>query len=597
MAQNEPEVFPAPGDQQGFIQERFPGTPVPYNTKKSSGKAGRGVRTETSAGEWISQIVMCERAYQNSFVNARNNLRHYENKKYGARITVPLLTPMIEIKSAVSTFRNPHIFVRPRKKAVPTTPEEVLASAVKETYANFLWQHLDLKREVRRITRDALLLTGRGIGTPGYNMIIDPQEVINYDSVVMYRTSPFDYYLDIEADSSSNAFYGIRRMIMPIWLAEQRFGKKGIFQEVRYSRWARFKPMEREVKWNMLRKFARTVVYEIQDLTTNKFYFVTPTYGEFLEKFENPYPIDGLVAEFMEPMPIPDEIFCMSEAGLIRPQLDELTTLRNYWMELWRREIPKYITNRGAASQDELEKLISADSVSVTEMTDIEGIKLLETVRTSPGVQYHEERVRQDISEITGWNQYLQGSGGSKTRKTAYEVREIMAGSNIRIADLNDHVEQFCAKVARKMLAIAAEFVGPQEIQQIVGLPTDLMQMGLPNGFDISQEIMDDSEVTIHAGSMQLPSKEQDMQKAMLLQSFLAYPETKRFAALTEMARLLDINPQQLFKQPSQVAAEQQEEQRVMQMTGGKGRQMGGAQTGGVMGSRSRQDLMTPTMQ
>jgi len=579
------DVYPDSGTQSSLIQTQFPGNPVPYNTK-----SGRGRKMETTAGEWLTQILMCDKAYQESFVNARKNLMQYANRFGSEQITVPLLTPMIEIKSSLSTFRDPYISVRPRKKAVPTSPEEVMASAIKEAYVNWLWKALDLKREVRRAVRDTLLLTGRGIITPGYNVVVDPEQVITHDSVIAYRTSPFDYYLDIEADSSSNAFYGIRRMIMPIWQAEDIFKKKGVFQEIRYSKWARFKNYTDQTEKTSIKRFARTVVYEIQDLTTNKFMFVTPSYSSYLEKFDNPYPIDGLIPEFLEPMPVPDEIFCIPEAALIRPQLDELSRIRSMWLEIWKRQIPKHLVDKGAATGDQLEKLISSEVASFAEVEDKEGIGLLPMPSGTADMQYHEMRVKEDISEITGWNQYMQGSapGG---RKTAYEVSEIVAGSNIRITDLNDSVEQFCARIARKMLAIAAAFVGVQEMQAIVGLPADLAQVGLPPGFTVGEAtIREDSEVTILAESMQPPGKGQDMQKAMLLQNFLGFPEVNRWSVLNEMARLMDLNPTQMFLSQQQVDPRMQQEQMIAQQ-GGRGRETGGSMTGGIMGSRMRPEL------
>jgi hypothetical protein len=582
------ETYPDAGTQGSLINQQFPGGPVPYGTKTA-----KSLSRETTAGEWLTQITMCDKAYQESFVAAKKNLNHYMNKYGTEQITVPLLAPMIEIKSSLATFRDPYISVRPRRKAIPTSPEEVMSCAIKETYINWLWHSLDLKREVRRAVRDTLLLTGRGIITPGYNVVVDPEKVITHDSVIAYRTSPFDYYLDIEADSSSNAFYGIRRMIMPIWQAEEIFKKKGVFQEIRYSKWARFKQETNKPSQSSIRRFARTVVYEIQDLTTNKFYFVTPSYTDFLEKFDNPYPIDGLIPEFLEPMPIPDEIFCMPEASMIRPQLDELNKLRNMWLEIWRRQIPKYLVEKGAAVEADLEKLIGSEVASFTFVGDKEGISLLPNHSGTADMQYHEMRVKEDISEITGWNQYMQGQPSSG-RKTAYEVSEIVAGGNIRITDLNDSVEQFCSRIARKMLVIASSFVGVEEMQQIVGLPADLAQVGLPPGFSIGEStIREDTEVTILAESMQPPGKSQDMQKAMLLQNFLAFPEVNRWSVLNEMARLMDLNPTQIFVDQSQVDPRAQQMQMEAQM-GGRGREAGGAMTGGIMGSRMRPELVAP---
>ena len=583
-------TFPDPANQQAVIEGEFPEKTTPRRAK------GRSIKG-ASPQQWLSQIEVCERAYQQQFNLAKRNIKFYKPQKSGRRVSIPLLTPLVEIKSAMATFRDPYISVRPRQKAAPTTPEELLAGAIKETYINWLWQELDLKNEIRRVVKDALLLTGRGITTPGYNMVMDPNGYISYETPIAYRTSPFDYLLDIEADSSRNAFYGIRRIVLPIPIAEAMFNKKDVFKPLRYSQWTRIKGSDKQAQKNVIKQYGRTLVYEVQDLLTNMFYFLTPAYSDFVGKFENPYPVAGLLPEFLEPMPVPDEIECIAESSLILPQLEELTDLRNFWMEMWKREIPKMLIEAGAATQDQIETLLTAEVMATAVVQNAAGIRPLEMPSGKAELQYHEERVRQDINDLSGFNEYLRGGRVPQT-KTAFETDQIIQGANIRVSDLNDFVEKHCAKVARKLLAIATEFVSPQDFLAVCGMPADLRQMGLPQGIAYDEKMAKmDVEVTIHAGSMQIPNKSQDPQRAMLLQSFLAYPETDRFAVLQEMARMLDVPGNRIFHPPQAVDPEKQEEARMAQMTMGRGQQgqqAGGMKTGGTLSSRPRPELRRP---
>lgn len=584
------DVNPDPEKQEAIVDDMFP------DGGKGGVRRGRPGRPPApSVSEWNAQIAACKRFYEKPQNSVRRTLKRFKNQHSG-RIGVPLLTPMIEIKSAMATFRNPYISVRPRKRVTPTMPQEVLAAGVKEVYINWLWRELDLKQEIRRVVKDSLI-HGRGITIPGYNAVMDGEQNIEYDSVIADRVSPFDYMLDIEADSSRNSWFGIRIMIMPIPVAERQFGKKGVFKPQVISKHQKNAGTDDNSTKNAIRAYGRTIVYEIQDLLADKFLYSTPGYNKWLLQFENPFGTEGLLPEFLEPMPVPDEIACVSEAELVAGQLDELARIRSYWMEHWKKVIPKYMMPNGLLDQDDRERFVTSGSLTLIECNGNPNDLVLAPVPNLPAdFSIHEANIKQDIRDVTGFNEYLQGSKVPGT-KTAYETSEIVAGSNIRVADLNDFVEQHCSKLARKMLQIAARFVGAQDMQLIAGLPVDLRMLNLPQGFELNDDIMKmETDVTVHTGSMQVQSKETDMRRASLLEQFLAYPETNRYAVLQKIAQLLDENPNEILLPPEVIDQQKQEEARQMAMEGGGrgGRAAAGRRTGSVHGSRPRTDLMRP---
>jgi len=579
------EVFPTKEDQAAIVADTF------RDSRKAVSKRGAGGQT---ASQWLTQIEACERKHQWSFAQAKRNIAKYKNRLPEGRISVPLLTPLIEVKSALATFRDPYISVRPMHRAVPATPEEILGAAVKEVYINWLWRQIGMKDVIRRVTKDALLMTGRGITVPGYTTVpgVDSKH-LSYDTPIASRVSPLDYFIDCEADSSASAYYGVRCIYLPIPIAEAMFKKKGVFRTVKFSRWGKIKQQGLEHDRNLLEDFRRTVVYEVQDLMSGRFHYLTPGYDRFLESFENPYPIDGLLPEFLEPMPIPDDVDCISEASLIIPQLDELGELREFWRQHWKRLLPKYLVDQNAATEEQLEKLRTAEENEFNVVMDKAGFGLLEVPNVHPDIQYHEMSVKEDIRDITGFNEYMRGSRVPQT-KTAYETQRIEAGSGIRVADLNDFVEKHCAGVARKLLAIATEFVGAGEMMEIVGLPADLRQLGMPFNIPVTDEVLKkDCMVTISAGSMSLPNKTQDPQKAMLLLQLMQFPEVNRFEQLSEIYRLLELDGGRLLQQPQNVNPEEVQMSKMALMRAAPGgRESGGMETGSLFGQRLRQDLI-----
>ena len=226
------DVTPDADQQDAILEtEMFPEGGKP--SKK--GNKGRPAKVRRpSPQQWLSQIQQCEKHVEQSQNRARANLNRFKNRHSSSAIA--LLTPLIEIKSALSTFRNPYISVRPRKKVSPTTPEETLAAAIKEVYINWLWGELDLKHQVRQVVKDSLLLTGRGITMPGYNAVFTPDGMVEYESVIADRVSPFAYLLDVEAESSKQSYYGVRCITMPIPIAETQFKKQGVFKPIVFSR-------------------------------------------------------------------------------------------------------------------------------------------------------------------------------------------------------------------------------------------------------------------------------------------------------------------------------------------------------------------------
>jgi len=576
------QVHPDAAVQQAIISDEHAGKND--GVGKSYAKA---LRKETTPSEWLAQVQICERANQESFRQARANLRHFAARHGGTRIRLPLLTRLIANRAAMATHRDPYLSVRPRKKATPTHPGEILASAVKESWLNLAWAQLKLKYQVRRSTVDALLLTGRGIIVPGYSAIFDNENFIMSDTVTAYRRSPFDVFLDVESDCTDNSWYCITRHLMPIPIAMARFGKNIPFKTHRYSRWVQGKPSERADKYNTLRQFTRTVIYEIHDLMRGQFLFVTPGVDRYLDKFDTPYPISGLIPCFLEPLSVPDSFECIAEATLLRPLVEEKCQLRSYSMEQWRKTLARYIYD--GISDENIQQLKNADTMAFVR-GDPNNIKLLETHNVPPDMLYHETRIDKDIQDM-GHGEYARGGMPGKT-KTAYEASEIVAGSNLPVADLNDFVEKFSGEIGHKLLLIAREMVGPEEMRYATGVPMDLREWGIPQNIDLNSYLTHfDTEVTVHAGSMALPSKQRDMQRAMMLDKFLMWPEANRMAILEQQAKMLDFDAGQLFKE---VPPEQQREAQMMALMRGKSRQEGGKQTGTLSGSRTRPEMQIP---
>jgi len=209
-------------------------------------------------------------------------------------------------------------------------------------------------------------------------------------------------------------------------------------------------------------------------------------------------------------------------------------------------------------------------------------------------LQYHEQAVKEDIRDITGFNEYLRGSAVPRT-KTAYETQRIEAGSSIRIADLNDYVEKHCSRVAKKLLAIATEFVSATDMLQVVGLPIDLRMLGLPFNVPITPEVLKlDCQVTIHTGSMTLPNKAMDQPKALMLLQLLQFPEVNRAEQLSEIYELLELDARRFLLPQQNVPPEEVQMSKLALMGGGKTREMGGGETGTLFGARQRPEMMVP---
>ena len=583
---------PGPAGQESIINtQMFPDG----GAARGGGKRRRGrpaVTREPTATEWFSQIELCKRAVQRMFSEYRQNIKQFKGIYGGRAINVPLLTRLIENKTAQASYRDPWLSVRPRQRVMPTTPEEILAAGVQEVYINILWEELGLKEEIRSVTRDSLM-AGRGITTPGYNAVFDETQIISYHTPTAYRTSPMDYLLDIECTHSRNALYGIAEHQMSIEIAKARFGSSIPFQDCRYTKWVNQKLGDRIDRKNTLKQHARTIVYQVEDLLTNKYYFMTPGYNGFIDSFTRPYAIDGLTPEFLEPIPVPDEFECVAEATLLRPLIQEKTTLRNYMLQHWKKAIPKYIADSESFTYDEFIKLLNAEDMSVA-FGDKDAVKMLEVSNVSGEMMLHEQRIDQDIRDM-GYNEYSRGGTVPGTR-TAYETSEVVAGGNLPTADLNDRVEKHCSAVAEKLLAIAAQFIDPEEMMYIVGVPANMRMLGLPESIDLITALKRaESRVTVHTGSMQPPNKQRDPQRALFLDRFLMWPEANRMGILEEQARLLDFDPKRILKIPGAISPEEEREaQQQALMRGVRGRSAAGQLTGSTMGSRTRPEMQTP---
>lgn len=242
-------------------------------------------------------------------------------------------------------------------------------------------------------------------------------------------------------------------------------------------------------------------IWEWYDLRSGLMAVFGDDAGRFLVKpTPQPYKF-GHPFEWLPNFQIPEFLYPMGELESIEELQYELNRTRSQLMNHRKKSIRKYLIKKGALSAQAIGVLTSDVDNSLIEVND--GYDLREILTPLPDIPVSadlyqgRDQIVDDFSMVSGMNDYQLGINGS-TRKTATESSIINDVANGRADAKRMRYEQFCAKVARKLMMLDQQFVTGEQVARISG--QDGAQYWLP--FTI-EDILGEFDFEVEFGSTQ----------------------------------------------------------------------------------------------
>ena len=354
----------------------------------------------------------------------------------------------------------------PSFRVEPYSRQATLQSAREQTaWLNKEWRshRMDGNAHLRRAAFDSHLY-GNGYLAVSYAMVSNLTEDSAFADgtrVELYvdRVSPWDVWLDPQADGMFNSRWVIRRIRLSV--AELKASDL-------YKNTSRIAPSSQAGEENDRdRDDAVTPSAESeQDQMVEVFEFYD-TVDDFMVAFttQGPKPL-RVVEDLALPIvdiaghELPGSPYAMGDVEQIFVLQDEINVTRSQIMEHRKRNVAKWVVRKGGIEDDGQAALRSQETNAVVEIDTDEPIANLIThiAPTSPAADIYQNYIvaKEDVYEVTGLSEYVRG-GTPSIRKTATEASIIEAATNIKTNHKLQNIERAARIVGQLLRDYAAD--------------------------------------------------------------------------------------------------------------------------------------------
>lgn len=439
-------------------------------------------------------------------------------------------------------------------------------AAVLETFLNHVWKSSKMRGQTHLAdTVFDFLLFGDGFLKVGYDIrqqeIFDAlgnqvQNRVDVAEFKVERVNPWDVWIDPYSDGLHNARWVCHRIILPASEVREdpryRVPKDHLFEAGEID--SRHTSAQDRRRLDDVRTDDWVTVFEFYDLKEK--WSMSFTQGalvplRYIEHVECP------IVQ-MSNYRIPNSPYHMGEIEQISSLQHELNKSRSQMITHRRRNVAKWLVRTGLVDEEAEQAMKSS---RINEIIPIEAQEPLEHLiqyvapqSLSADSYMIDERIRDDINEITGVNEYLRGVPTPSSR-TATEAQIIEGATNIRTRHKLISVER-CARDAGQLLLDIMRDVLPltdyQEMRMyITGVEAEKLNraqgMENPNTDSVltpNPEIFEGAyEVDVERGSTELrnPQVRAGKLREMVMMMLNATPVLMEMQVHFNIKRLLEM--------------------------------------------------------
>ena len=409
--------------------------------------------------------------------------KHYEHYAEEDRILVNLAFSTVNVIAPSISVNYPKITVN------AVNPDNAGQAVIAEAVVNYWWRHRNFKDHFRSAVKD-FLIVGHGWLKVGYRYVEEERVgdfedvsdanveenvtsttlVVTKDEPFVERVSPFDVFVDPDATSMDDAkwiCHRVRRTLNDV-RTDKRYAKNAR-EDVPAVSYARYTddPSSRKIHD---KDEGYADVYEFYDLKNNTVSVFADGGESFLIKpKKQPYAF-GHPFVMIRNYDIPDCFYPMGDLEAIEPMQRELNETRTQMMNHRKRYARKYLyreTNFDSNGRAALES--DEDNVMVPVQGDMplaDAVAPFPALINPPEFYNQSELIRTDIELISGVTEFMRG-GVSEIRRTATEAALIQDAQNARTADKLAVIETCIAKLGRRVLQLAQQFMTGEQVARI----------------------------------------------------------------------------------------------------------------------------------
>ena len=350
-----------------------------------------------------------------------------------------------------------------------------------------------------------------------------PTAEVTVDDPFCERISPFDMVVDPEST-------GVRDLR---WLAHRTVRHlEEVREDKAYSARARNRVEADAAVWDpdmdeplgdedLGGDVERVTVWEFYDLVKGEWCCFAQSGDTFLRKPEAmPYGFDNPFVMFRN-HDVPDHFYPVGDLEMMEPLQEELNKTRTQAIDARKQYVRKFIAREGALDERARNALTSDVDGEIVLIAD-DQVPLDQVVIHAPFLTFdpsifnaHGQTISQDLQVVTGLSDYQFGQMPD-TRRLATEAMAVQGSTNARASYQLSKVERSLARVGKRLLQLAQQFVDGTRVARITGAEGDLL-------FAYSaDDIEGEYDFAVEAGSTQPNNDMLRRQEAMSLYNTLA---------------------------------------------------------------------------
>jgi hypothetical protein len=445
--------------------------------------------------------------------------KHFDDLTDEDRILVNAAFSTINVIAPSVAVNHPKITVGARRS------EDGDKAIVTEAIINYWWRFYDCQKEVRRAVDDYLIIghawlkvgyrfveeekvkevhnSEHGeVADPSQGMSLETEMVILEDRPFVERVSPFDVFVDPDADSVDNMKWVAQRIRRPLLDVrnDERYNRQARTDAVasRYSKWSADEERPRQSRDE---RDAYVDVWEFYDLKRQTMAIFCDGGESFLvNPTKMPYAF-GHPFVMMRNYDIPEHFYPMGELEAIEPLQYELNATRTQMMNHRKRFSRKWLYKESAFDSPGRDALESdEDNVMVPVISDeplSSVVQAMPAVVNPPEMYTLTQQIMGDIDRISGVAEFMRG-GASEISRTATEAAMMQDAQNARTSDKLAEVERTIARTAKRLIGLAQQYLTGEHVARVVG------SAAMPIWVNFDRDyIMGEFDFEVEAGSTQ----------------------------------------------------------------------------------------------
>lgn len=410
--------------------------------------------------------------------------KHFESLSKDDRVAVNIAFSTVNVIAPSVAVNNPKITVNARNPE--TAPQAVIAEAA----VNYWWKHYDIRDEFRRAVKD-FLCVGHGWLKCGYAFVeaddVDddddsadtpdnlatPKIIVKEDRPFVERVSFHDVFVDPDALTEKDMRWIAQRIRRPISevRTDKRYDTKAR-TSVGAGRSGDVQGITSPYRQPVDKQMDYIDIWEFYDIANGKVCVFAEGGDAFLIKPQKmPYEF-GHPFVMLRNYDVPDHFYPMGDLEAIEPLQRELNETRTQMINHRKKYSRKYLYRTSAFGPEGRTQMENeADNVLVPVIEDVplgDVVRPFPTEMTPPEFYNHSSMIVDDANMVSAVSEYMRG-GMPEISRTATEAAITQDASNARAADKLAIIEGAIARVGRRLVQLAQQYMTGEQVIRIAG--------------------------------------------------------------------------------------------------------------------------------